>query len=120
KKVEAVTAEDVQRVAQKYINPDKMYIVAVGNASEVAEKLQPFDKDDNTITYYSATGEKVDRAAMGVPAGVTAEQVIADYIKAIGGQANIEKLKDISITSNASIQGMTLVFKQQQKGNDKF
>jgi predicted Zn-dependent peptidase len=120
KKVEAVTAEDVQRVAQKYINPDKMYIVAVGNASEVADRLQPFDKDDNTIAYYSATGEKVDRAAMNVPAGVTAEQVIADYIKAIGGQANIEKLKDISITSNASIQGMTLVFKQQQKGNDKF
>jgi predicted Zn-dependent peptidase len=119
KKVEAVTAEDVQRVAQKYINPGKMYIVAVGNASEVADKLQPFDMDDNTITYYSATGEKVDRTAMGVPAGLTAEQVIADYIKAIGGKDNIEKLKDISITSNATIQGMTLVFKQQQKGDDK-
>ncbi|MCJ8163906.1 insulinase family protein [Pontibacter sp. E15-1] len=120
KKVEAVTAEDVQRVAQKYINPDKMYVLAVGNASEIADKLIKFDKDDSAIAYYSATGEKVDRAAMGVPAGLTAEQVIADYIKAIGGQANIEKLKDISITSNASIQGMTLVFKQQQKGNDKF
>ena len=120
KKVEAVTAEDVQRVAQQYIHPDKLYILAVGNAAEIADKLQPFDKDNNSITYYDATGEKVDRAAIGVPAGLTADQVIADYINAIGGQANIEKLKDISITSNATIQGMTLVFKQQQKGNDKF
>ncbi|PRY14880.1 putative Zn-dependent peptidase [Pontibacter ummariensis] len=120
KKVEAVTAEDVQRVAQKYVQPDKMYVVAVGNASEIADKLQKFDKDDNSIAYYSTTGEKVDRKAMGVPAGVTAEQVIADYIKAIGGKANIEKLKDITVTSNATIQGMPLTVVQQQKGNDKF
>ncbi len=120
KKVEAVTADDIQRVAQKYINPDKMYILAVGNASEISDKLKKFDKDDNQIAYYNTVGEKVDRKAMGVPAGLTAEKVIADYINAIGGKANIEKLKDVSITSNASIQGMTLVFKQQQKGNDKF
>ena len=120
KKVEAVTAADVQRVAQQYINPDKMYVLAVGNASEIADKLQQFDKDDNQITYYSTTGEKVDRAAMGVPAGLTAEQVIADYVKAIGGKANIEKLKDITVTSNATIQGMPLTIVQQQKGNDKF
>ncbi|MFD2514126.1 M16 family metallopeptidase [Pontibacter locisalis] len=119
KKVEAVTAEDVQRVAQKYIQPDNMYILAVGNAGEVADKLQKFDKDGK-IDYYSTTGEKVDRAAMGVPAGLTADQVILDYIKAIGGKANIEKLKDITVTSNASIQGMPLTFIQQQKGNDKF
>ncbi|WP_299760203.1 pitrilysin family protein [uncultured Pontibacter sp.] len=120
KKVEAVTADDVQRAAQKYINPDKMYVLAVGNASEIADKLKKFDKDDSQIMYYNTAGEKVDRKAMGVPAGLTAEKVIADYVKAIGGKANIEKLKDISITSNATIQGMTLVFKQQQKGNDKF
>ncbi|MFD3000003.1 insulinase family protein [Pontibacter toksunensis] len=120
KKVEAVTAEDVQRAAQKYINPDKMYVVAVGNASEVAEKLQKFDKDDNSIAYYSTTGEKVDRAALGVPAGLTADQVLADYIKAIGGQVNIDKLKDITITSNATVQGMALTLVQQQKGSDKF
>ncbi|WP_439880679.1 M16 family metallopeptidase [Pontibacter sp. MBLB2868] len=120
KKVEAVTAEDVRRVAQKYIHPDKMYVIAVGNASDIADKLQQFDKDDNSISYYSTTGEKVDRAAMGVPAGVTAEQVIADYIKAIGGKANIEKLKDVTVTSNATIQGMPLTIIQQQKGNEKF
>ncbi len=120
KKVEAVKAEDVQRVAQKYVNPDKMYIVAVGNAGEVADKLQRFDQDDKAIAYYTPTGEKTERKAAAIPAGVTSETVLANYIKAVGGKANIEKLKDITITSNASMQGMTLVFQQQQKGNDKF
>lgn len=120
KKVEAVSADDVQRVAQQYINPDKMYVLAVGNASEIAGKLKQFDKDDNQITYYNTAGEKVERKAMDVPAGLTAEQVIDSYHKAVGGKSNIQKLKDISITSNATIQGMQLVFTQQQKGNDKF
>ena len=120
KMVEAVTAEDVQRAAQKHINPDKMYILAVGNAAEVADKLKKFDKEDGAIAYYSATGEEVDRAAMGVPAGLTAEAILDSYIKAIGGKASIEKLKDVTVTSNASIQGMQLTIVQQQKGNDKF
>ena len=119
KKVEAVTAEDVQRVAQKYIQPDKMYILAVGNAGEVADKLQKFDKDGK-IDYYTPTGEVVDRAAMGVPAGLTAEAVLNNYIKAVGGKANIDKMKDVTVTSNATIQGMQLTIVQQQKGNDKF
>lgn len=120
KKVEAVTAEDIQKVAQKYVTPEQSYIVAVGNAGDIAEKLQKFDKDDNAIAYYTATGEKTERAATAVPAGVTATQVLDNYLKAIGGKAAVEKVKDIAINSNAAIQGMTLVLKQQQKGNSKF
>jgi len=120
KKVEAVTAADVQRVAQKYVHPDKLYVLAVGNAAEIADKLQKFDKDDSQITYYSATGEKVDRTALSIPDGLTAEQVLADYVKAIGGKGNIEKIKDVTITSNATVQGMPLTMVQQQKGRDKF
>ncbi|MCC9167336.1 insulinase family protein [Pontibacter harenae] len=119
KKVEAVTPADIQRVAQKYIRPDQMYIVAVGNASEIAEKLKRFDKDDNQITYYSPEGEKVDMAAKSAPADVTAEQVFTNYIQAVGGKANIEKLQDISINSTASIQGMQIQMEQKQKGADQ-
>jgi zinc protease len=57
---------------------------------------------------------------MAAPANLTAEQVIADYVKAIGGKANIEKLKDITVTSSATVQGMPLTIIQQQKGNEKF
>jgi predicted Zn-dependent peptidase len=36
-KIQAVTKEDIQRVAQKYLNPSEMIILAVGKASEVEE-----------------------------------------------------------------------------------
>lgn len=119
KKVEAITAEDVQRVAQKYVKPENMYIVAVGNAAEVADKLTAFDKDDSNIAYFDATGEKVNRAAMAVPTDVTADQLISKYLQALGGKANIDKVKDIAVTMNATVQGMALTMKQQQKGADK-
>lgn len=121
KQVEAVTKEDVQRAAQKFVKPEQLYIVAVGNASDIAAKLKKFDLEDGQIAYYNAAGEKVERtAAAAVPADITAEKVLANYINAIGGKANIDKVKDITVTSNATIQGMPLVITQQQKGTDKF
>lgn len=37
--IAAVTQEDVARVAQKYLDPDRVLIVVVGNASEIREPL---------------------------------------------------------------------------------
>lgn len=52
--VDAVTADDVQRVAVKHIRPDEMAIVIVGDASEVlpqvkdyASSVEIFDTDGN-------------------------------------------------------------------------
>ena len=39
-RVNAVTADDIQRVAQKYLRPDRLSIVLVGNASAFASQLR--------------------------------------------------------------------------------
>ena len=55
-KVAAVTAEDVQRVAQKYIDLDHIQIVAVGDASKARDvlakygKVEVFDADGTSVT----------------------------------------------------------------------
>jgi zinc protease len=55
-KIEAVTAADVQRVAQKYWAPERLQIVAVGDLAKVEPALkklgtiQVFDADGNPIT----------------------------------------------------------------------
>jgi predicted Zn-dependent peptidase len=43
-KVMAVTPKDVQRIAQQYIQPDKMTVVVVGDKAKVEPQLSPFGK----------------------------------------------------------------------------
>ncbi|MCI0338056.1 MAG: insulinase family protein [Acidobacteria bacterium] len=43
-KIAAVTPEEVQRVARKYLNMDKMQIIVVGDAKKIADVLKQFGK----------------------------------------------------------------------------
>ena len=52
-KIIAVTAADVQRVARKYLNPDSMQVVAVGDASKVTDIL----KAKGTLEVFDAEGK---------------------------------------------------------------
>ena len=54
-RIEAITAADVQRVAQKYWAPDKLQIVAVGDAS----KVEPALKKLGTVQVFDADGKPV-------------------------------------------------------------
>jgi len=58
-KVEAITADDVQRVAQKYIDLGHLQIVAVGDASKMREALAKF----GAVEEYDADGKPVKTAA---------------------------------------------------------
>jgi predicted Zn-dependent peptidase len=54
-KVSAVTAEDIQQVAQKYLDLDHLQIVAVGDASKAQEVLAKYGK----VAVYDAEGKAV-------------------------------------------------------------
>jgi zinc protease len=43
-KVNAVTAADLKRVADKYIAPDRMTIVVVGDKAKISEQIAPYEK----------------------------------------------------------------------------
>ncbi len=64
--IAAITAEDVQRVAKKYINPATMQVVAVGDASKirsVLEKYGPVEMVDPTANQ-SAEANKAPGAGL--------------------------------------------------------
>ena len=113
KKINAVTAEDVQRVAKKYYKPDNLRIVVVGKGSEVLEGLKnlkgPTGKEI-PISYFDKDGNPTTEPnyKMAVDAGVTAESVINKYIAAIGGRKALEAVKSVKIEANAEMQGMQL------------
>jgi predicted Zn-dependent peptidase len=53
-KVEAVTAEDVQRVARKYLNPEAIQIVAVGDG----RKLKPILEKFGVLEVFDSSGRR--------------------------------------------------------------
>ncbi|HEX3143233.1 MAG TPA: pitrilysin family protein [Pyrinomonadaceae bacterium] len=60
-KVNAITAEEVQRVARKYIDINHLQIVAVGDASKTRDVLAKF----GTVQEYDGEGKPVRTASTG-------------------------------------------------------
>ncbi|HEY6045550.1 MAG TPA: pitrilysin family protein [Pyrinomonadaceae bacterium] len=58
-KVAAITADDIQRIAQKYIDLDHLQIVAVGDASKTRAIMAKF----GTVEEFDAEGKPVKTAA---------------------------------------------------------
>ena len=54
-RVNEVTAEDVQRVAQQYVTPDRAAIVIVGDASEIESQIKDYAE---TIERYDTEGNR--------------------------------------------------------------
>ncbi|MBM2802240.1 MAG: Peptidase inactive domain protein [Deltaproteobacteria bacterium] len=54
-KIAAVTAEDVQRVALKYLNPETLQLVAVGDATKIKTILEKY----GAVEVYDASGALV-------------------------------------------------------------
>ena len=101
----AVNADDVQAMAKKYILPEHAVILAVGDVSQIKDKMKHLSPTGK-VDQYDFYGNEVKESA--VPAGLTAKQVIDNYIKARGGEENILKIKNVKSEATASIQGMTL------------
>ncbi len=106
KNINAVTAEDVKRVANKYFLADNSRIIIVGKGSEVLPSLE---KLNIPIFYFDKFGNPVDKPAAKkeVPAGVTAKTVLTNYINAIGGEKAASAVKTISFKGSGTVQGMT-------------
>jgi len=119
-KLAALTSVDVQLTAQKYIRPDNAYLLVVGKAEDLLPKLRKFAKSGEVL-YYDIEGKQYDpsKKLKPAPAGITADQVINNYITAIGGVKKLKKIKDATINAGASMQGMPISFDLYYKAPDK-
>ncbi|MFA7420933.1 MAG: pitrilysin family protein [Melioribacteraceae bacterium] len=107
KNLSAVTVDDVQSIAKKYIKPNNAYILVVGSSEDVAKNLTKFSVSSK-VDFLDIYGEKYDPNVKKAPEGLTAEQVVAKYVEATGGKANLEAIKDETLKMSGSMQGMNI------------
>lgn len=105
-KVNAVTTDDILRVAKKYYNHDNTRIVIVGKIDafgvglvQKGFKTQVFDSFANPVKPLEVT--------LAPPPPVPA-QIISNYIKAIGGEEAIKKITSLQQTGEMEVQGQKL------------
>ncbi|MBN1638650.1 MAG: insulinase family protein [Ignavibacteriales bacterium] len=118
KNLESVSIDDVQQMANKHINPNKVYVVVVGKAEEIADKLKQFSVSGK-IDYYDIYGEKVDFSVKPAPEGVTIETVLNNYINAMGGKEKLLSVEDVTIKMSAEVQGMKITVTNYSKVENK-
>lgn len=113
----AVTTEDVMRVSKKYLNSMNANILVVGDKDVVGEKIAKFDQDGG-VTYYDNYGDPVE-APQKMSTDTKVEDVINNYIKAIGGKAALDKVENIKtdLTLSASGQSFDATILQKKSPN---
>ena len=115
KNTSQVTKQDVQNEAEKYIKPNNAYIVVVGNADQISDGLKQF----GSVYLYDKDGNKIGNTTIEIPKGLTGEKVIDNYINALGGKINLDKVKDRTTIMTGNVRGREITMTIYQKAPDK-
>ncbi len=114
-RLNAVTVEDVQQMAQKYLKPENAIVVVAGNKEEVPATLEKFSATGEVEIFDEFGQPYVEAELTAVPDGITVQNVLNDYFDAVGGKKNFDKIDDMIQVMTTSIQGMDLTITSYQK-----
>jgi len=107
--IEKVTAEDLARVARKYVKPDQLAVLVVGNEKDFEKPLTTL----GTVTPVDITipepGATKKPAAGGTAAALTAstpegKALLNKVVNFVGGKAKIDAVQSIRTVLTASMQ----------------
>ena len=105
-KLNAVTADDILRVAKKYYNHDNTRVVIVGKTETFEPGLKKagfvvnqFDSYATPVTANAETSASTTKSA---------KDVISSYINAIGGEAAVKKVTSLQQNGEMDMQGNKL------------
>jgi len=116
-RIQAVTVEDIQRVAEKYVKPDEAALIVVGDGAQVMEQMRPYCDD---IEVYNTSGKRKSTEAsapvdpvgawsiqietplgQNIPATVTVERAGSGYTAVIHSEMGDADLGAIEINNNS-------------------
>lgn len=106
--IDAVTSKQIQAVSKKYIDANQAIIVVVGDKEKVLESLKKYSSTGK-VELYDMYGNPVkEDTKKALPEGLTAEKVIENFVTAIGGKENLEKVNDFTLEASTTMQGMEI------------
>ncbi len=116
-RIQAVTIEDIQRVAKKYVKPDEAAVIVVGDGALIMEQIRPYASD---IEVYNTTGKRRSSEAseptdptgswsiqietplgQSIPATVTIERAGSGYTAIVHSEMGNADLGTIEINNNS-------------------
>ena len=102
--INSVSEEDVKKAASKYFKIANTRIVVVGKGSDVVANLEEVGFP---INYYDQYANSIAKPIFNkaIPEGLTAVDVINNYVKAVGGKANLESVNTLVMKANVTIPG---------------
>lgn len=107
--INAVTVEDVQRIANKYFTDEKARIVLVGKAADILENVEKIEWNGSNlpIKYFDKKANPTEKPEISkpIPEGVTALTIMEDYIEAIGGKSAVDNVNTLMINAEVTIEG---------------
>lgn len=117
-KLDKVSLEDIQAMAKKYVDPNNAVYLVVGDRG-LKDKLAKLSST-NMVEEYDYKGDVVKEDPNAIPEGLTAATVVEDYLKAIGGRAKLESIKDMTTKGEMKMGPMSMNIEQTYKGNKMF
>ena len=116
-RLDAVTIEDIQRVAKNMLKPNNLNICVVGSP-DMLDKLRPFDAG-NGIDQYDAFG-RVRIPRTDAPASTTVKGVVSRHFDAIGGAKAWSKLSGMITEGSVEFgAGMSLQHREDKRFSKK-
>lgn len=116
-RIQAVTIEEIQRVAEKYVKPDEAAVIVVGDGAQVMQQIEPYAPD---IEVYNTAGKRKSTEASGptdpagawsieidtplgqsIPATLTIERAGAGYSAVIHSEMGDADLGSVEINNNS-------------------
>jgi predicted Zn-dependent peptidase len=100
-KIAAVTSEDAQRVARKYLDLGKLQVIAVGDAKKIADALAKY----GTVETYDTEGKPLKSAAPATTGDSAAANVVGTWNLNVEGHDGAMQLKAVIKMNGADLGG---------------
>ena len=108
--INSVTKEDVQNAAKNYFLTNNTRVFITGKGSEILESIEniEYNGEKLKVRYFDKYANEIERPNYTIDSSITIEDVINNYIDAIGGKEKLIEITSIEMKATTNIQGTVL------------